>query len=244
MRNTDKAWQRFGKIAPYFAVLAHPRFSAAAKDGETRREFFTSGAEHVERLFAIIRETIDPEFAPRRALDFGCGVGRVTIPLARRVAQVVGVDVSDSMLDEANKNCEEAGVRNVTLIKSDDSLENLSGDFDFLHSFIVFQHIPARRQDPPRNASAPVMQRSRRPPLHLRDSRPRLETLVARTPRDLPLGQRPSQPCKRRFFQTSIHRDAQLQRQPAAPPSARARVSSYSPPVHRSWPIQRHSFAL
>jgi SAM-dependent methyltransferase len=145
MRNTDKAWQRFGQIDPYFAVLAHPRFRDAAKEGETRREFFTSGAEHVERLFATIRETLDPEFAPRRALDFGCGVGRVTIPLARRVAQVVGVDVSDSMLDEANKNCEEAGVRNVTLLKSDDGLENLSGDFDFLHSFIVFQHIPARR---------------------------------------------------------------------------------------------------
>ena len=145
MRHTDKAWQRIGQIDPYFAVLAHPRFREAAKDGETRREFFTSGEEHVERLFATIRETLDLEFAPRRALDFGCGVGRVTIPLARRVAQVVGVDVSDSMLDEANKNCEEAGVRNVTLLKSDDGLENLPGDYDFLHSFIVFQHIPARR---------------------------------------------------------------------------------------------------
>ena len=145
MRNTDKAWERFGQIDPYFAVLAHPRFRAAAEEGETRREFFDSGVEHVERLFATIRETLDPEFAPRRALDFGCGVGRVTIPLARHVAQVVGVDVSDSMLDEANKNCEAAGVRNVTLLKSDDSLENLSGVFDFLHSFIVFQHIPARR---------------------------------------------------------------------------------------------------
>ena len=49
------------------------------------------------------------------------------------------------MLSEANKNCEEAGVRNVTLLKSNDGLENLPGDFDFIHSFIVFQHIPARR---------------------------------------------------------------------------------------------------
>jgi len=145
MRNTDKAWQRFGQTDPYFAVLTHPRFRAAAKEGETRREFFDSGADHVERLFATIKENLDPEFAPRRALDFGCGVGRVTIPLARRVTQVVAIDVSDSMLDEAKKNCEEAGVRNVTLLKSDDSLENLSGDFDFLHSFIVFQHIPSRR---------------------------------------------------------------------------------------------------
>ena len=145
MGNTDRAWKKLGEIDPYFSVLAHPHFRAAAAEGEIRREFFLSGDEHVELVFAIIRESLDPEFAPRRALDFGCGVGRVTIPLARRVTQVVGVDVSDSMLDEANKNCDEAGVRNVTLLKSDDGLENLSGDFDFLHSFIVFQHIPARR---------------------------------------------------------------------------------------------------
>jgi SAM-dependent methyltransferase len=145
MGNTDRAWKKLGEIDPYFSVLAHPHFRAAAAEGEIRREFFMSGEAHVELVFAIIRESLDPEFAPRRALDFGCGVGRVTIPLARRAAQVVGVDVSDSMLEEANKNCEEAGVRNVTLLKSDDSLESLSGDFDFLHSFIVFQHIPARR---------------------------------------------------------------------------------------------------
>jgi 2-polyprenyl-3-methyl-5-hydroxy-6-metoxy-1,4-benzoquinol methylase len=145
MGNTDKAWQNVGKIDPYFGVLSQPRFRSAADEGETRCEFFSSGDEHVEGLFATIRENLEPEFAPSRALDFGCGVGRVTIPLARRIAQVVAIDVSDSMLSEANKNCEEAGVRNVTLLKSDDGLGRLSGDFDFLHSFIVFQHISPRR---------------------------------------------------------------------------------------------------
>src|SRR5262245_29594400 len=145
MRNTDKAWQRFGQTDPYFAVLTHSRFRAAAKEGEARREFFESGVDHVERIFATIKENLDPEFAPRRALDFGCGVGRVTIPLARRVTQVVAIDVSDWMLDEAKKTCEEAGVRNVTLLKSDDSSGKLSGDFDFVAAFIVVQPIPSRR---------------------------------------------------------------------------------------------------
>src|SRR5215813_8304094 len=144
MGNTDRTWKKLGEIDPYYGVLSHPRFRAAATEGEIRREFFMSGEDHVERVFATIRENLDPEFAPSRALDFGCGVGRVTIPLARRIAQVVAIDVSDSMLSEANKNCEEAGVRNVTLLKSDDGLGRLSGDFDFLHSFIVFQHISPR----------------------------------------------------------------------------------------------------
>jgi 2-polyprenyl-3-methyl-5-hydroxy-6-metoxy-1,4-benzoquinol methylase len=38
------------------------------------------------------------DFAPRRVLDFGCGVGRVTLPLARRVDAVVAIDIADSML--------------------------------------------------------------------------------------------------------------------------------------------------
>jgi hypothetical protein len=119
-------------------------------------------------------------------------------------------------------------------------------EFFFLHSFIVFQHIPARRganilREMPRRLSENGVGALH---FNIRNLRPRLETLVARTPRDLPLGQRPNQPCKRRFFQTSIHRDAQLQRQPVAPPSARARVSSWAPPVLRLWAVQRQSFTL
>lgn len=67
------------------------------------------------------------------------------IPLARRVKQVVGLDVSASMLEEAKRNCALVGLGNVTLLKSDDQLSALSGTFDFIHSFIVFQHIPPHR---------------------------------------------------------------------------------------------------
>jgi ubiquinone/menaquinone biosynthesis C-methylase UbiE len=58
---------------------------------------------------------------------------------------VTGVDVSDAMLKETHRNCEEFGVQNVTLTKSVDDLETLDGEFDFLHSMIVFQHIPPKR---------------------------------------------------------------------------------------------------
>jgi hypothetical protein len=58
---------------------------------------------------------------------------------------VVGIDVSDSMLSEARRNCERFGLRNVTLVRSDDTLSALEGEFDLLHSYIVFQHIPTER---------------------------------------------------------------------------------------------------
>ena len=67
------------------------------------------------------------------------------MPLARRIDQVVGLDISESMLLEAKENCQRSGLDNVDLLKSDDRLTNLKGRFDFIHSFIVFQHIPTDR---------------------------------------------------------------------------------------------------
>ncbi|HET9061205.1 MAG TPA: class I SAM-dependent methyltransferase [Acidimicrobiales bacterium] len=42
-------------------------------------------------------------FAPRDVLDAGCGTGRVAIELSRRGVDVVGVDVSASMIGEARR---------------------------------------------------------------------------------------------------------------------------------------------
>jgi cyclopropane fatty-acyl-phospholipid synthase-like methyltransferase len=92
-----------------------------------------------------IRQYIDPDFKINKAIDFGCGVGRLVVPLAKLADEVTAVDVSDSMLEETEKNCKARSISNVMLVKSDDSLSSLKGKFNFVHSFIVFQHIPVRR---------------------------------------------------------------------------------------------------
>lgn len=48
-----------------------------------------------------------------RLLDLGCGIGRVALAVAPRVGEVVAVDVSAAMLDEARRRC--AGAPNVRL---------------------------------------------------------------------------------------------------------------------------------
>jgi len=140
--NSDTAWKIFGKTDPYYAVCTLDRFRAGHLDDEARRQFFRSGEMHIERVLKVIRESLDPGFQPVRALDFGCGVGRVTIPLARLCSEVVGVDVSSAMLTEAAENCRRQGIDNVNLVRSDNRLSEVSGRFDFIHSFIVFQHLP------------------------------------------------------------------------------------------------------
>lgn len=97
------------------------------------------------RVVATASRLVGGGFAPARCLDFGCGVGRVAIPLAQRFGTVVGVDVSAAMLAEAEANARRFGVENLTLAQSDDELSQVVGPFDFVHSYIVLQHIPADR---------------------------------------------------------------------------------------------------
>jgi len=143
--STDSAWEEWGKRDPYFAVITHPRYRRAALDKRALEDFFASGQGHADYLMSTIRKHIDPAFAPSRVVEFGCGVGRLLIPFASIAAEVVGLDVSDAMLQEARRNCDLQSLHNVRLIKSDYQLSELTGSFDLLHSCIVFQHIPCAR---------------------------------------------------------------------------------------------------
>lgn len=144
-RKSDRAWESFGRTDPYFGVLSHDRFHRADMEGPDRREFFATGEAHIDDIGRVIHDLLGVSLAPRRALDFGCGVGRVVIPLSRISGEVVGMDVSPSMLREAQRNCQLASVGNVHFLPSDDQLSQVNGAFDFIHSHIVFQHIPPRR---------------------------------------------------------------------------------------------------
>jgi 2-polyprenyl-3-methyl-5-hydroxy-6-metoxy-1,4-benzoquinol methylase len=146
--STDTAWEEWGRRDPYYGVITDPKFRSAGINENAKQEFFASGESHVQGVLSTIRKHIDPGFVPRAALDFGCGVGRLLIPFAKVAQEVVGLDVSPSMLQEARRNCDELGLQNVSLFRSDDALSTLAGPFDLIHSSIVFQHIPVERGRP------------------------------------------------------------------------------------------------
>jgi SAM-dependent methyltransferase len=112
---------------------------------EGREKFFALGTRYIEFVLGIVNDRLDPGFRPTRALDFGCGVGRLAIPLARKAEAVVGVDVSEGMLAEARLNAERMSLKNLSFVRGDDTLSAVEGTFDFLNSLIVFQHIPPHR---------------------------------------------------------------------------------------------------
>jgi len=145
VQDTDKYWQFIGAEDPYWGVLTHEKF---AKDNLTREaldEFYASGKHHVDVVFQTIHKHIDEDFVAGSAMDFGCGVGRIVIPLAARCRKVVGVDVSAGMLERAKERCVASGFSNVRFVEGDDQVSGITDTFDLIHSFIVFQHIDADR---------------------------------------------------------------------------------------------------
>jgi SAM-dependent methyltransferase len=141
----DEAWQAIGEIDPYFGVYSKERFHRGQWNEHAKADFFNSGEDYVATLFDIVRSQLVGSFRPKRALDFGCGVARLVIPLAKQCDHVVAVDISNGMLDESRKNCKDCEVTNVDFVLSDETLVPVSGTFDFVHSFIVLQHLPAPR---------------------------------------------------------------------------------------------------
>ncbi len=55
-------------------------------------------------------EMLDAAGQPESALDMGCGIGRLTVELARREAVVTGIDTNDAQLAAARSRAEEAAV--------------------------------------------------------------------------------------------------------------------------------------
>jgi SAM-dependent methyltransferase len=145
--DSDRDWEKYGKDDPYFGVVSLERFHRSNLTADALTEFFESGEKHIEYVLDIVRTRLDPTFRPQFALDFGCGVGRCTIPIARRCERVTGVDVSPAMIEEGKTNALKQSVHNIDWVNSSD-LADVSGTVDFVHSFIVFQHIPPAKGMP------------------------------------------------------------------------------------------------
>lgn len=109
------------------------------KDHWDSSEFFATGdaslADH--RQFA---QTVGATVSGRTALDFGCGIGRVTNHLSAYYSEVVGADISDEMIRLAREHQESPVVRFEQVREL--PLPFADGTFDLVYSTLVIQHIP------------------------------------------------------------------------------------------------------
>jgi ubiquinone/menaquinone biosynthesis C-methylase UbiE len=140
LEEVQRNWNEYGKADPLWAVLAF-----AGKEGNRwdEAEFFATGAQEIEAVLAYVQE-VGLTAHKGHALDFGCGVGRLTQALAAHFEQVSGVDIAPSMIERAGQynRCGER-VRYYLNDKSDLRLF-ASGTFDMIVTIITLQHCEPR----------------------------------------------------------------------------------------------------
>lgn len=132
-------WERFGELDALGAILTE-------RDGEqgpwSVDRFLATGPPEIERIRQAA-EGFGLSFGGARALDFGCGVGRLTRPLCERFERVDGVDVARSMLERAQAL---HGSGRVRWLHNDRADLGQLGDaaYDLVLSLITLQHLPPR----------------------------------------------------------------------------------------------------
>jgi SAM-dependent methyltransferase len=134
-------WEELARREPYFSVLTSEGSPGVEGSQIATAAFLDTGEEDIASLLSAITSLLGRDMAMGSALDFGCGAGRLTLPLARRFARVVACDVAPTMLKHARQNIENAGLRNVTFLGPGLLAELPPRDFNFVCSLLVFQYI-------------------------------------------------------------------------------------------------------
>jgi SAM-dependent methyltransferase len=137
IRLLRRHWTRLGARDAQWAVLTHPGRRGARW---TLEEFFKSGTDEITAVLARAH-TLGVAVRPSRALDFGCGAGRLTQALAGTFDRVDAVDIARSMLREAARH-----VRSPRVVFHHNTAPDLrifpDAAFSFIYTTLVLQHMP------------------------------------------------------------------------------------------------------
>jgi SAM-dependent methyltransferase len=136
IRDTDADWRKIGDSQPFWGVLTHPEYLRENINAEHRAAFYATGMRFIASVVAEFERITAIPFRAESALDFGCGTGRLTEAMTAYSSKVVGYDISPGMLQEARASG--TGKAGYT-----DQLPD--GPFEWINSYIVFQHIPPER---------------------------------------------------------------------------------------------------
>ena len=140
LKHVQETYEAFGASDPFYAVL-----SSKGKEGGgwTPEAFYATGVEEIARVLSYLEER-GLEVERGRALDFGAGAGRLTQALGDHFEQVVGVDISSTMIRTAEEH-NRHGDR-VTYVQNTvpDLTRFESASFDFVYSNITLQHMPSQ----------------------------------------------------------------------------------------------------
>lgn len=131
-----KKWDKFAEIDPLWSILS---WNDKRNNQWESDDFFHTGKIEINELIKEIK-SLDLKLNYIKAVDFGCGVGRLTLPLAKYFNTVFGVDVSSKMINLANryKNTNKSHY----ILNQENNLKIFNDNsIDFVYSNITLQHM-------------------------------------------------------------------------------------------------------
>lgn len=141
-QSVNQDWEGLAKHDAMWAILTSPEKQGNKWGNE---EFFEAGRYEISVVFELLKELKALPVDNELALDFGCGVGRLTQALGRIFRSVHGIDVSPTMIAKATAlnaapDTVQFRVNDTTILPFPPS------SFSFIYTSIVLQHIPYPQQ--------------------------------------------------------------------------------------------------
>jgi len=93
-------WEKWAQADPLYSILTDLTKKENKWDQE---EFFKTGRDYSSLFFQKCDALKIPINYEGKVLDFGCGVGRLTIYLAEKFKEAIGIDISPTMIEKANQ---------------------------------------------------------------------------------------------------------------------------------------------
>jgi SAM-dependent methyltransferase len=135
-RMRDDWNRRAGEDAHYYVAFG--------RRGQDEEGFLETAADVVRNLVPDLRRLAAASPRARRALEIGCGPGRLMLPMSRHFGEIHGVDVSDAMIAIARERLARVPHAHPHHTTGADLAPFADDSFDFVYSYAVFQHIPSR----------------------------------------------------------------------------------------------------
>lgn len=130
-------WNQRAKEDAYYYV-------AFGRKGQDDDEFFSTADDVVRSLEAALKRLAPGDRRTRKALEIGCGPGRLMRPMSWNFGEIHGVDVSDEMIRLAAQKLKSVPNAFPQATSGADLSCYTDESFDFVYSYAVFQHIPSR----------------------------------------------------------------------------------------------------
>lgn len=135
------SWTELGAGRPHYSVLAADEFLPDGF-GSSSERFWRSGDIEATIIAAALARCGLGAPEQKICVEYGCGVGRVTVPLAARFAEVDAYDISRTHLELAEQRASLLGADNIHFHPCGDGLPDQLRPCDFFYSRLVMQHNP------------------------------------------------------------------------------------------------------